>query len=81
MGLFDGGPWWDRSKAWPFGGIVVGTDPVAVDTVLSGLMDDKRKAEHLKPLTPHNHQLKLCAEMGLGNCDPAGIDLEKIELS
>ena len=81
MGLCHGGPWWDPRHVWPFGGIVVGTDPVAVDAVLLQIIDEERKTRDLQPIARSIRQLKLSEQLGLGTCDPTRIDLKKIELS
>ena len=38
--VIEGGPRWDRRFIRPFGGILVGTDPVAIDAVALSLMDE-----------------------------------------
>ncbi len=81
LGLYHGGPWWNPRYVWPYGGIVVGTDPVAVDTILLNIMDEKRKSQNLIPIKQSIQQLKLSAKLGLGTCDPNRIDLKTIQLN
>jgi uncharacterized protein (DUF362 family) len=80
MGLCDGGPWWNPRHVWPYGGIVVGTDPVAMDAVLLKIIDEERKTRDLQPIARSIRQLKLSEQLGLGTCDPARIDLKTIRL-
>lgn len=81
MGLYHGGPWWNPKHIWPYGGIVIGSDPVAVDTVLLDIMDKKRKAQNLVSLKESVKQLTLSEKLGLGNSNPVNIDLKTIDLS
>jgi hypothetical protein len=81
LGLFHGGPWWNPKYIWPYGGIVVGTDPVAVDTVLLDIMDKKRISQKMVPLKQSVQQLKLSEKLGIGGCNPNQIDLKTIKLS
>lgn len=75
---YNGGPAYRRQWQWPYAGIIVGRDPVAVDTVGTSVIEKKRKEEGLPSLTEagrpavHVHR---AAERGLG-CD----DLKKINL-
>ncbi len=81
LGLYHGGPWWNPRYVWPYGGIVVGTDPVAVDTILLNIMDEKRKSQNMVPIKQSIQQLKLSDKLGLGTCDTNQIDLKVIKLS
>lgn len=73
--VIEGGPRWDRRFIRPFGGLLVGTDPVAVDAVAVGLMDELRKAEGMEPLAPRVPHIGLAEQLGLGRSKPADIDL------
>lgn len=80
MGLFHGGPWWDPRYAWPYGGIIVGTDPVALDTVLLNIMDEKRTSQGMVPISESIRQLKLSEQLGLGTSDLNKINLKTIKI-
>lgn len=80
LGVFDGGPRWSRDKLWVNNEIIIGTDPVAVDTVMMTKLDQKRKLEELEPIEPNAIHLPLSEELGLGNHHSAAIDKIEIEL-
>ena len=74
---YHAGPARNPAFAWPFGGLVVGADFVAVDAVCADLIDAQRKAKGLKPLAedgrPAKHIMTAAARgLGVG-------DLSKIE--
>jgi uncharacterized protein (DUF362 family) len=73
--VVEGGPRWDRRFIRPFGGLLVGTDPVAIDAVAVGLMDELRKADGLEPLAARVAHIGLAEQLGLGRGKPADIDL------
>ena len=75
------GPRWRRSFIRPFGGVIVGTDPVAVDAVALKVIDDARAAEGLERLAPRVKHLPLAEALGLGNSRLENIDLVSISLS
>jgi uncharacterized protein (DUF362 family) len=47
---YNGGPGHKPKFTWPFAGVIVGTDPVAVDTVAYHIIEEKRKAGGLPTL-------------------------------
>ncbi|MCK4546391.1 MAG: DUF362 domain-containing protein [Candidatus Eisenbacteria sp.] len=49
-GLCHGGPGFKKRWAWNFGGILVGTDPVAVDRIEWAIIEERRAEVGLKPL-------------------------------
>jgi len=63
---------------WQYGGLAVGTDPVAVDSVGLRIIEARRR-EHFgedRPFpTPPKHIALADERHGLGNADPARIDL------
>lgn len=76
MGVYNGGPRWERNYMWPFGGILIGTDPVAMDTVMLGIINEKRIKEGLSPVNENvARHIRISKEFGLGTND-----LEQIEL-
>jgi hypothetical protein len=71
----------DPRYVWPYKGILVSTDPVAVDTIGVRLLDAKRKLvlEEERPLTQLAHHVRIAGEKHkLGVADPARIDLVKL---
>jgi hypothetical protein len=77
MGLYDGGPGWNRESMWPFGGLILGTDPVAVDSIMLKIINQQRNTLGLEPVETATH-LPLSEEAGLGNHSLAMIDLAEI---
>ena len=73
--VVEGGPRWNRRFIRPFGGLLVGTDPVAIDAVAVSLMDELRKADGLEPLAPRVPHIGLAEQLGLGRGKLADIDL------
>ena len=80
LGVYEGGPNWRRQYIWPYGGILLGTDPVALDYTAMKILDEQRRAMGLPPLEPRVEYLKLAEQFGLGTCQPEKIDFIKIEL-
>lgn len=65
------GPGGDPRFQWKFNGLVMGTDPVAVDTVCLRIINEKRAEKSLKPLIlPY---LDWARQEGLGMNLPEGI--------
>lgn len=80
LGVFDGGPRWNRDKLWINNEIIIGTDPVAVDTVMMNILNKKRDSIELESIETNAIHLPLSEELGLGNHDLSNIDLEEITL-
>jgi len=80
LGVFDGGPRWNRDKIWPYGGLIFGTDPVAVDTIMFNILEAKRAEEGLESIEPKAVHLQLSEELGLGTHNSDNIDLIEINL-
>lgn len=80
LGVFDGGPRWNRDKLWSFGGLIFGKDPVAVDTLMMKILNEKRSIEGLESIEMNAIHLPLSEELGLGNHDFSNIDLQEINL-
>jgi uncharacterized protein (DUF362 family) len=77
--VFNGGPRWDRKFMWNYGGILVGTDPVAIDTVMLNIINEKRKLEGMSPISQNvAKHIRLSSEIGLGTNDINEIDLMEI---
>ncbi|MFH1372954.1 MAG: DUF362 domain-containing protein [bacterium] len=81
--LFHGSGWhhFDPTYVWPYGGILVGTDPVAVDTIGLSILGAKRRAffDSDRPLSPPAHHIVLAdRKYHLGTSDPSRIELIKL---
>jgi hypothetical protein len=66
---------------WPYYGLIIGTDPVAVDATGAQIMTAKRRDyfETERPFTPPPHHIQYAdARYGLGNADPEKIDLVRL---
>ncbi len=76
--VFEGGPAARMETTWAHGGLLISTDPVAADYIGSTLLDDRRAASSLPPVTdaaghiPHIHA---AARLGLGTDDQDYIEL------
>jgi hypothetical protein len=69
-----------RGVPWYWGGIILGTDPLAVETTTLGIMNEKRALEKVAPL-PVPEYLKIAEKKyGLGTTDAAKIEQIKIDL-
>lgn len=77
MGLYDGGPRWTRESMWTFGGLIFGTDPVAVDSIMLKIINQKRNEMALETVETATH-LSISEEAGLGNHSLAMIELEEV---
>ena len=70
----------DRRYVWDYKGLIVGTDPVAVDTIALKLIKAKRKAyfgEERNLETPPHHILYADTRHHLGTSDLSKIELVK----
>jgi len=80
--LFAGGPYDNADYRWTFGGLIVGADPVAVDSVGLDILE-KRRAEHRGrpwPAADAREMVEWARKIGLGNADSSRIDLVTIKL-
>ena len=81
--LFHGSGWphFDPTYIWPYGGLLVGTDPVAVDTIGLSILAAKRRAyfDRERPLSPPAHHIVLAdRKYHLGTSDSSKIELIKL---
>lgn len=76
----DSGPRWRRSFLRPFGAILIATDPVALDTVTLGILDELRAADGLPALSGRIVHLPLAEKLELGTNQSGNIDLVKLDL-
>jgi hypothetical protein len=71
----------DPSYTWPYGGLIVSTDPVAADAIGLQIIQRKRRLVfgEDRPLQPTAHHIALAdAEYHLGNADMSKIDLVRL---
>jgi len=71
----DGGPGANPGMTWSYRGILVATDPVAVDYVGCRIIDEWRATKGLPPVEPQAHFLQTAQQKGLGVCDPKRIEV------
>jgi uncharacterized protein (DUF362 family) len=82
-GCFEGGPSYKPQYAWRYNGIIVATDPVAIDQTAWDIIEKKRAERGLKSLpqvglTPNYIAVAANAEHRLGTDDPARMVLQEI---
>lgn len=78
---YEGGPTYMPQWTWPFNGLIVAQDPVALDSVGWQIIEQKRVAVGLKPLKAVNREPRYIATAALrklGVNDPARI--ERLEI-
>jgi hypothetical protein len=66
---------------WPYGGLVVSTDAVAADATGARIIQARRLAHfgNERPLSPPAHHIQVAdTKYGVGNSDPAKIDLVRL---
>lgn len=78
MCVYDGGPRWQRNAMASPGTILVGTDPVAIDTIMLRMLDQERKKNGLESVAPRARFLRLSEELGLGVADPNRIEVVSV---
>ena len=82
LAQYDGGPAYKASSSWEFGGILLSTDPVAIDSVAARLLESKRREMKLPSFKEAEREplyLALAEERKIGFADPSRIDLLEIE--
>jgi uncharacterized protein (DUF362 family) len=75
---YNGGPAFKRQWSWPFNGILVGRDPVALDRICANIIEDKRKEMGLPSLKQAKREpkyIRTAAALRLGEDDPKKIEL------
>ena len=78
---FHAGPAYHRRWAADYGALLFGTDPVAIDTVGYGIIEDLRRDAGIKPLKGSRREpiyIQRSAQYGLGNNDPEKIELKEL---
>ena len=70
-----------REFVWPYGGLIVGVDPVAVDATGERIIVAKRKLHFGddRPMRPPAHHIQVAdTQYGIGISDPERIDLVRV---
>ena len=81
--LCNGGPGLNPAFAWRYSGMLLSTDPVALDTIGTRIIDERRSEVGLPTLAEagrHPRQLASAAERGVGNTNMNRIDLRTLIL-
>ncbi len=80
--LFAGGPDWMAAWTVDFNGILVSTDPVALDAIGFRIIKKLRKESGIKPLpyNPEPKQLKTAEKNGIGVADLSKIDFRQVTI-
>lgn len=80
---FHGGPAYHSSWAADYGALLFGTDPVAIDTVGYGIVEDLRRNAGIEPLKGSRREpihIKRSAQYGLGNNDTDKIEMKEFSV-
>ncbi|MHC4268943.1 MAG: DUF362 domain-containing protein [Planctomycetota bacterium] len=75
---YHGGPAFKPQWAWDFQGMLIGTDPVAIDRIGTQIIERKRKEVNMQSLKEAGREpmyIKTAASLGLGVDDPSLIDV------
>jgi len=76
--LYHGGPRDNPGCRWRQNCIIVGTDTVAVDSLVLRIIEEKRKEEGKDSIRDKAHYIETAAKLGLGICDLSQVDLREI---
>jgi len=77
-GCWQGGPSPHAADIWVYQGIIVGQDPVACDTIGTGIIDAQREQQGKTPIAGPGQlpaHINTAARIGLGNNDRSRIEL------
>lgn len=70
-----------RDFVWPYGGLILGTDPVAVDATGARVIEAKRKLYFGddRPISPPPHHIQMAeTQYGIGVADPERIEIVRL---
>jgi hypothetical protein len=70
-----------RQFIWPYGGLILGVDPVAVDATGARIIEARRKLHFGddRPISPPPHHIQIAdTQYGLGVSDPERIDVVRL---
>jgi len=77
-GQYHGGPAFKPQWSWPFNGLLVSRDPVALDQVGWMLVEQERKSRRMPSLKEAGREptyIRTAAKLGLGVCDSESIQV------
>ena len=78
---FHGGPAYNPQWVWNFNGIIMATDPVALDKIGAEIIKDKRKEKGLPSFKKAKREpkyIETAADLKLGNCDFGKIEVVRV---
>lgn len=78
---YNGGPAYKPQWAWNFGGLLIGTDPVALDCTGATIIEQKRKETRMPSLEQVGREpkyIQTAASLGLGTNDLSQIDVIEV---
>lgn len=79
--VYKGGISWKPANVWPYGGIILGTDPVAVDRVCLKIINEKRQQSNKSIIDNRARHILLSEQLGIGVANFDKIDLVEIDLA
>ena len=81
LGAFEGGPTYDESGVWKYGGILVSEDPVALDQIVYQTVEDKRKeVGGLSQVSRLVKYIRTAWRAGLGTNNLDEMDYQQIDV-
>jgi hypothetical protein len=75
---YAGGPAFKPRYSWPYGGLYLSRDPVAIDTLCRALLDAKRREAQLPSIVTTASHIDTAGRAGLGQAQREQIDLIEI---
>jgi len=75
---YAGGPQSQPNYAFPFATLYASRDPVAIDSIALRQLEEWRKKRKLPPVARTGAHVDVAAQMGLGNSNPARIEIRDI---
>lgn len=72
---------YSREFIWPYGGLILGTDPVAVDATGARIIEARRKLYFGddRPISPPPHHIQVAeTQYGIGVADPERIEIARL---
>lgn len=79
LAAFNGGPVYDPNGVWKYGGLLVSSDPVAVDQIALETINEKRQEEGLKPAQSTKY-IRSSWRLGLGTNNLDEVDYQQVRL-